>query len=455
MIVDKVRHSAVFGRRREPHTIIIARGDQIRHFTIRPWMAAMAGSALAAIAIGYLLATSYLVFRDDLIGAAAARQAHIQQSYEDRIAALRAQLDRVTSRQLLDQQVVESKVSELLKRQALLTQRHSRLSPILERAEKAAGLPATAPTPAARPDIRAGIDPAMSGKADRLTTSPHLRESDASWQAAGLLGYLSDGAQPGDDESTADRADRVFGKINNSLRKIETDQNTTVASLTQNAEDRADAIAQALETAGLPVDSDTNNTEGTGGPLVPVDDTFDTRVQVLDDALNRLDAIKAVAARAPIANPSAGYPVTSPFGIRRDPFLGTPALHPGIDFGLPYGTAVHPTGTGVVTVAGWDGGYGRMVEIDHGGGVVTRYGHMSKVLVSVGDHVDRSTMIGRSGNSGRSTGPHLHYEVRLDGKPVTPLPFIKAGRTVSKLLQVNAPDASVARSAQAGPDGRS
>ena len=98
--------SAVFGKRKEPHTVIIARGDEIRHFTVRPWLAAVAGSALAAVVIGYLGATSYLVLRDNLIGAATARQARIQQAYEDRISALRAQVDRITSRQLLDQEQV-------------------------------------------------------------------------------------------------------------------------------------------------------------------------------------------------------------------------------------------------------------------------------------------------------------------------------------------------------------
>ena len=95
--------SAVFGKRKEPHTVIIAHGDEIRHFTIRPWLAALAGSALAAVAIGYLLATSYLVLRDDLIGAATARQARMQQAYEGRGSALRAQVDCSSSRGFREQ----------------------------------------------------------------------------------------------------------------------------------------------------------------------------------------------------------------------------------------------------------------------------------------------------------------------------------------------------------------
>ena len=126
------RQSAVFGRRREPHTVIIARGDEIRHFTVRPWLAALAGSALAAVAIGYILATSYLVLRDDLIGATVARQARMQQAYEDRISALRSQVDRITSRQLLDQQLMEEKVGTLLARQAELAARQGRIGSIME-----------------------------------------------------------------------------------------------------------------------------------------------------------------------------------------------------------------------------------------------------------------------------------------------------------------------------------
>ncbi|TGV64821.1 M23 family peptidase, partial [Mesorhizobium sp. M00.F.Ca.ET.149.01.1.1] len=154
--------SAVFGRRKEPHTVIIARGNEIRHFTIRPWLAAFIGSALAAIAIGYLLATSYLVLRDDLIGATTARQARMQQAYEDRISALRAQVDRITSRQLLDQQLMETKVSELLARQTQLSERHGRLGPILERAENEVGdAPATsAATP--KPDEHAEVTGSLS-----------------------------------------------------------------------------------------------------------------------------------------------------------------------------------------------------------------------------------------------------------------------------------------------------
>lgn len=413
--------SAVFGKRREPHTVIIARGDQIRHFTVRPWMAALAGSALAAVAIGYLLATSYLVLRDDLIGAAVARQARMQQAYEDRISALRAQVDRITSRQLLDQQLMESKVSELLARQSVLSQRHGRLGPILERAAGDKGLlPSDVPVPEAKPEIRAD--------AGNLPVLGYAESPNA------LSAFSLRGGTAGD-ESAADQADKLFVAINQSLRAIEGEQLTKIATLVENAAETADAIAQALEDAGLEIDGEYGK-QGIGGPLVAPDAAaaFETRVRELDEALDHLDAMKEEARRYPIANPAPGVSVTSGYGIRKDPLIGTPAMHAGIDFRGAVGSPARATARGKVIKAGWNGGYGRMVEIDHGNGYTTRYAHLSKILVNVGDEVEVGDVVGKVGSSGRSTGPHLHYEVRKNGDALNPVRFLKAGREISTLL---------------------
>ena len=109
--------------------------------------------------------------------------------------------------------------------------------------------------------------------------------------------------------------------------------------------------------------------------------------------------------------------VTSPFGYRADPFLGRLALHPGVDLAEAYGAEIHAAAAGRVVHAGPAGGYGNMVEIDHGNGLATRYAHMSETLVEEGQEVDKGAVLGRLGSTGRSTGPHLHYEVRVDGEP--------------------------------------
>lgn len=118
---------------------------------------------------------------------------------------------------------------------------------------------------------------------------------------------------------------------------------------------------------------------------------------------------------------------TSGFGVRSDPFHAGAAMHPGIDLAGSYGTPIYATADGTVLRAGWNsGGYGNLVEIDHGRGITTRYGHMSAILVHAGDHITRGQQIGRMGSTGRSTGNHLHYEVRIDGRAVNPIPFMKS-----------------------------
>ncbi|MDN5926683.1 MAG: M23 family metallopeptidase [Hyphomicrobiales bacterium] len=427
--------STVFGKRKEPHTVIIARGDTIRHFTIRPWVAAIVGSVCAAIAIGYLLATSYLVLRDNLIGASVSHQARMQQAYEDRISALRSQLDRITSRQLLDQRAVEQKVTELLARQSLLTQQHGRLRPLLERAgrlEKAASIglpsPRLAPLPSPRPDERASADePGSTSNAKAVGLRTAENGPAALWKTRLALA--------GDQGSPGPGADRLFAAINTSLRSIETEQLRRVQTLSQKALQTGDAVKEALQSAGLEVAANYGK-EDMGGPLIEVNDPskFDRRVRELDDALDRLDLLKAEIRKVPIANPAPGAVVTSAFGFRRDPILGVSALHPGIDFRDAVGSNVPATAAGVVTRAGRAGGYGNMVEIDHGGGYSTRYAHLSEIDVKVGDKVARGETLGKSGSTGRSTGPHLHYEVRHNGKAVNPVSFLKAGRVISQLL---------------------
>jgi murein DD-endopeptidase MepM/ murein hydrolase activator NlpD len=237
------------------------------------------------------------------------------------------------------------------------------------------------------------------------------------------------------DEITTDRADRLFASINTSLRSIETEQLRRVQTLSQKAWQTGDAVKEALQSAGLEVAANYGK-EDVGGPLIEVNDPtkFDTKVKELDEALDRLDLLKAEIRKIPIANPAPGAVVTSAFGVRRDPILGVSALHPGIDFRDAVGSNVPATAAGVVTRASRAGGYGNMVEIDHGGGYSTRYAHLSEIDVKVGDKVVRGETIGKSGSTGRSTGPHLHYEVRHNGKAVNPVSFLKAGRVISQLL---------------------
>ena len=122
--------------------------------------------------------------------------------------------------------------------------------------------------------------------------------------------------------------------------------------------------------------------------------------------------------------------MTSSFGKRRDPINRKWAAHYGVDMGAVFRSSVYVSTAGTVTHAGWKGKYGRMIEVDHGGGIKTRYGHLHRILVKKGQKVTFRQKIGQVGSSGRSTGAHLHYEIVFKGKPRNPMKFIKAGRHV-------------------------
>ena len=172
---------------------------------------------------------------------------------------------------------------------------------------------------------------------------------------------------------------------------------------------------------------------GVGGPFIPAE--VNPNAPAFDQALTRAardvamaERLKALMPFVPLRMPLTGdASVTSPFGYRADPFLGRLALHPGVDLIEAYGDEIHATGAGRITHAGLMGGYGIMVEIDHGNGLVTRYAHMSKALVAEGEDVVQGAVLGRLGSTGRSTGPHLHYEVRVDGEAVDPARYLRAG----------------------------
>jgi murein DD-endopeptidase MepM/ murein hydrolase activator NlpD len=136
-----------------------------------------------------------------------------------------------------------------------------------------------------------------------------------------------------------------------------------------------------------------------------------------------LEGQQALLSATPSRRPSRGY-VTSGYGMRIDPFTGLAQLHTGIDFSASIGAPANASADGVVIFAGTHGAHGKMVEIDHGHGLVTRYGHLSKMHVKVGESVKRGQPIGDIGNTGRSTGPHLHYEIRLNGIPQDPRRFM-------------------------------
>ncbi|KQU62592.1 peptidase M23 [Sphingomonas sp. Leaf339] len=185
----------------------------------------------------------------------------------------------------------------------------------------------------------------------------------------------------------------------------------------------ADEPATAHTVAGKPA---------TGGEYIPIpsaeataDLKADRQFKTLFQTWKSFDGGLGKGAIAiPSVHPVAKLQFTSNFGIRSDPFRGTAAMHAGVDIPGPIGTPIYATADGIVSHADRQGGYGNLVEINHGKGIATRYGHLSKILVSDGARVTRGQLIALMGSTGRSTGSHLHYEVRMDGHAVNPVPFL-------------------------------
>jgi murein DD-endopeptidase MepM/ murein hydrolase activator NlpD len=181
----------------------------------------------------------------------------------------------------------------------------------------------------------------------------------------------------------------------------------------------------------------TRTVAGQGGPLFEVAGSEDlsglpNSVSAIDTQLTRWAALRSVLKRMPLISPVDFYHMASSYGLRSDPFNNRKAMHYGVDLAGWGGAPVFATAPGKVIFAGRKGRYGKMVEIDHGYGIRTRYAHLQKVLVQRGEEVGHRHEIGLLGSTGRSTGPHVHYEVRFDGQPLNPDKFIKAGRYVFK-----------------------
>lgn len=169
-------------------------------------------------------------------------------------------------------------------------------------------------------------------------------------------------------------------------------------------------------------------------------------VNDLYQAWNSMAELGRAAASIPARTPVQAFSFTSNYGVRYDPFTGGAAMHAGVDMAGATGEPIYSSAEGVVVKAGWVNGYGNMVEVDHGRGITTRYGHMSRLQVRPGDRVVAGDQIGKMGSTGRSTGTHLHYEVRIDGQAVDPMPFLRAAPQISQVQ-------AAASTAVGGPSG--
>lgn len=234
----------------------------------------------------------------------------------------------------------------------------------------------------------------------------------------------------------------LTGEITAPLRRLEARQVALAAKAQQVGEARVRQATLHFQKLGLPAARFAKAAAAMGGPYEPVSDEDASTTAVTADAdaqfrslfltWKKLDSIEQSSMTIPSLKPVEHVSFTSMFGVRSDPFRGSAAMHAGVDIPGAMGTPIYATADGIVSHAGRQGGYGNLVEINHGHGIETRYGHLSKILVADNTRVRRGQIIGLMGSTGRSTGTHLHYEVRLDGRAINPIPFIQSGEYASQ-----------------------
>ena len=272
------------------------------------------------------------------------------------------------------------------------------------------------------------------------------------------LGALPKDARPGETVSdSSGEAGKTVAKVSAAVPEaaglawIEARQLAFVESLTRYADRRAQADAAHIRKLGLdprPTLAALDRSDGQGGPFLPLatsaNGTLDGRFERLGLSLGRMSALADRVSRMPQVLPARLDYISSGFGFRADPFTHSGAFHPGLDFKGPYGAPIYAAARGRVIFVGQRSGYGNCVEIDHGNGLITRYAHMSAFRARAGQLVAGGQAIGAIGSTGRSTGPHLHFEVRINDRPVNPRPFMEARTHVpEKVPARSAADASV------------
>lgn len=465
MVETLLKRLTAWVRTTFPERQVYIRSDgRVQFFTFGPVLqATMAG--LSLLFLGWVSFTSVnVLFKDRIIDAKNHRYQQMQSNYESRIADLQLSYDELNEALVSAQDRFKSTADQLQRKQQALAQlfgRGSTLGAALVAAAPAAEIPRAASAPTGGIDTFTSPGVTAYGPSDGSSvlsimpqplppqprTGGPTRASFLDGTLERLKGaasaILQHAARPkyAADTGPAMRSPGIkilaeqtarLGKMSAEemalLRAFDAQVSTRVAT-TQGVMRRVGINPERLAGAAI------------GGPLIPMSDV---RIEGIDDSgftqayaatnahAQEFNALFAALNRVPLTTPvhGAGFELTSDFGARVDPFTHHVAFHPGLDFGGPWGAIVTATAPGTVTFAGPRGGYGNMVEVDHGYGMRTRYGHLSSILVRVGAKVEKGAPVGKLGSTGRSTGPHVHYEVWLADVVRDPSRFIEAGRHV-------------------------
>lgn len=420
-----------------------------RSYTIRRSTALM-GLVLLTATTGWSGATTWYILRkDDIAARLIRRETTRQYAYEDRITALRADIDRLASRALLDQDGVEARVDEIASRQADLESKQALIAGVTE-ALSSAGINMTQAAkslPLRQRMIKPSEPVQASSSVSSFAPLDHAKPKPAP-DLPPLRGAANKGEVPWQSGEAqivppAQRVADTLSQLGRSLTASATAQLDMLREIDGKLGTAQRSLRSALAETGLNTDrllAAGAVPKDVGGPFVPIKldpsaGPFEATLHSLQPKITDVVRLRGLVEQLPLRRPMAGsVDMSSNYGYRVDPFTRGPAMHTGIDFRAETGTQVRAAAPGRVVTAEYSGGYGNMVEIEHAGGVTTRYAHMSAISVSEGQTVTSGTVVGRVGTTGRSTGPHLHYETRIDGEAVNPIRFLTAGNKIADQL---------------------
>ncbi|HUJ47579.1 MAG TPA: peptidoglycan DD-metalloendopeptidase family protein [Rhizomicrobium sp.] len=467
-----------------PERQIYIRSDgRVQFFTFSPVLqATMAG--LSLIFLGWVaFASVNVMFKDRIIAAKDHRYQQMQATYENRVADLQLSYDELQGALVGAEDKFKSVADELQTKQQAVASLLSRKQMVDTTLESLSGgtrgalggasgdIPRAANAGAASdsvgsvsPATGSLISPENSNSGDagssELSVMPEpppaqprtAHPTRASFLdetvgrlagAAGALFHRTAAAQPRDPGMPRNPAFRILAQQTERVTRLSSLETSLLQGVDHQVATRVDALEALLRRVGMDPAVFEPGGQGAaiGGPDVPMqqvhidgiaDAAFTAAYAGASAHGKELDSLFSGLKHVPLTTPvhGAGFELTSDFGPRIDPFTHRVSFHPGLDFAGAWGSTVTSTAPGVVVFAGPRGGYGNMVEIDHGYGLHTRYGHLASILVHVGARVNKGAPVGRLGSTGRSTGPHVHYEVWLADVVRDPSRFIEAGRHV-------------------------
>lgn len=413
-----------------------------RFIRLRPLTQAVA-AVVGSLGLAWAIVATAIILMDSISAGSSREQIQRQQAlYEARLNDLSADRDARADEAVRAQERFNLALAQVSDMQARLLASEDR------RRELETGIEVIQNTLRRtikeRDEARAEVDRARLALNGNGGATEIGRAKDAVATLDILSGTLVDAAQERDlmvgaAERAAERAERIAEE----KRQIEARNEEIFSKLEEALTVSVEPLDKMFRDANLDPDDLLNAVRkgysGQGGPLSPISFSTkgiagsrdETRANAILGSLDRVNMYRMAAYKAPFAMPVKGaFRWTSGFGYRRDPKGYGTRMHEGTDMAGAYGTPIHATADGTVTHAGWDSGYGRLVKIKHDFGIETRYAHLSQIRVEVGQRVSRGDRIGDMGNSGRSTGTHLHYEVRIGGTAVNPMTFIKAANNV-------------------------